>query len=344
MLRVNARKLGASDVMQMSRDELEDYIADHSSKKNGKKGKPMATKAIKAVKKKRGRPKGSKNRVSEEETPKRRGRPPGSKNKNRAEEAPKRRGRPPKAEATRKSSSKRANPVGRPTGSGTGTRVSLKERIKWNRDFDFRDGSTQAYILNAIRKAAKKYDDTSDIREEVFERLVDKIGDVDELTFINRSTGKAHKGDAAEQRLRYYISRTMFDYAVATGQHDGAGNGKPATKKRAKAETTVKRGRGRPRKVRDDDDDDDDDEDEAPRRRGRPPGSKNKKRAPGRPRKDEKRGPGRPKGSKNKRRDDEDEAPRRGRPPGSKNKNKVSGKAGKAKRGRPKGSKNKVRA
>lgn len=331
-LRIKARKLGASGVREMSREELEDYIADNS-KSNGKKnGKVKVAKAIKAKPAKagkRGRPKGSKNKVDEDETPtKKRGRPKGSTNKaskNRTEDAPKRRGRPPKAESERKQSRKSTGSVGRPVGSGTGTRVAVPERIKWNRDFDFREGSTAQYILNQLRKSAKKYDDTSDVREDTFEKLVDKIGDRDELTFQNRATGKPHKGDKAEQMLRYRINRTIFDYATETGQHDGSSGGTSTKKKSNKAEKTSTKGknavkRGRPRKVVEDDDDDD--EDEAPKRRGRPKGSTNKKN------------------TKSKGNKAEKSTGKRGRPKGSKNKVAASSSTGK-KRGRPKGSKNK---
>lgn len=329
-LRIKARKLGATNVREMSPDELEEFIAENGNG-NGSKGKKVAKKAaLKAVKKagkvKRGPGRPRKVEVEDdeddevEEAPRRRGRPKGSTNKKTAVK----RGRPAKTEArkTRRSS----GGPGRPVGSGTGTRVLLSEKINWDRDFDFREGTTQDYILQQIRKVAAKTKDTSEIREKVFDRLVDKINERDELTFMNRSTGKAHKGAAAEQRLKYYISRTMFDYAVNTGQHEGAGdsvasqprNGNGNTKKSAKG--TAKR--GRPRKVVEEDyedDDDDDYEEEAPRKRGRPKGSTNKKtakRGPGRPRKTEavaKRGPGRP-------RKTEVAPKRRGRPPGSKNK------------------------
>lgn len=338
-LRIKARKLGATNVREMTADELEEFIAENSAS-NGKKGKKVARKAsLKAVKKagkvKRGPGRPRKvvdeddDEDEEEVAPRKRGRPKGSTNKKKTTA---KRGRPAKTE--KRTKSKRSGGPGRPVGSGTGTRVLLSDKINWDRDFDFREGTTQHYILAQIRKVAAKTKDTSEIREKVFDRLVDKIGERDELTFMNRATGKPHKGEAGEQRLKYYISRTMFDYAVNTGQHDGAGesvasqprNGNGTSKKATK--TTKKR--GRPRKVveEDYDDDDDDEEDEpAPRRRGRPKGSTNKKsktktakRGPGRPRKTEtvaKRGPGRPKGSGKKR------GP--GRPKGSKNRVKVRG-------------------
>lgn len=338
-LRIKARKLGASNVREMSRDELEDYIAEHSSGNGKKSKKGKVSKASKAVKVggknkvKRGRPaKVRDDEDDEDEAPRKRGRPKGSKNK--ATEAPKRRGRPPKAESERKQTRKRTGAVGRPPGSGSGTRVSVPETIKWNRDFDFRDGSTAQYILNQLRKSAKKYEDTADIREDTFDKLVEKINKVDELTFQNRAAGKPHKGEKAEQMLRYRINRTIFDYCVETGQHDAEGNGgskkSKSSSKGNKTSTTGKNKvkRGRPRKVVEDDDDDDD-EDEAPKKRGRPKGSKNKATVVKR---------GRPKGSKNKKSnsDDDDIAALKARI--------AELEGGKKKRGRPKGSKNKARA
>jgi hypothetical protein len=336
-LRIKARKLGATNVREMDEDELQEYIEENSSG-NGK--------SRKTKKRGPGRPKGSKNKATkakkarrvieedydddddddeEEEAPRRRGRPKGSKNK--TAKASKRGPGRPKGSGKKASTKKSSNRgVGRPAGSGTGTRVTLKSKINWNKRFDFREGSTSQYILTQVRKSAKKYDDTDDIREDVIEKLENKLGKIDELTFNNRSTGRAHKGAAALKMLRYRVSRTMLDYAIETGQHDGSGNGgsstkAPAKRGRPKGSTNKRRGPGRPRKVVEEDyeDDEDDDEEEAPRRRGRPKGSKNKKRGPGRPKgstnkaKTAKRGPGRPKGSGTKKRGP-------GRPKGSKNK------------------------
>lgn len=295
-LRIKARKLGATNVREMSRSELEDFIAENS---NGRRGRKASTKAVKAVKRGPGRPRKVIEDVEDddedvEETPRRRGRPKGSKNKTAVK-----RGRP--AKSAKSSTRKRSGGPGRPAGSGPGTRTLLPEEIDWDQEFDFREGSIQNYILTEIRKAARKESDTAEIRSIVFDKLVDKIGDREELTFMNRATGKPHKGEAAEARLKYYISRTMFDYAVNTGQHEGSGN--IDTYVRSGNGSSVKSRpakRGRPRKVVDDEEED---EEEAPRRRGRPKGSTTKKRGPGRPKGSKnttKRGPGRPKGSKNK--------------------------------------------
>lgn len=326
-LRIKARQLGVPDPRSLDEDELRAAIKKaKNGNSNGTKNKKAAVKVIKKVKGKRGPGRPRKVEVDEDdeivETPKKRGRPKGSGKKAKATkaEAPKRgRGRPKKnsdasdSRPARKSSNKKngSNPVGRPVGSGSGTRVAVPERIKWGKSFDFRDGSTAQYILNQLRKSAEKYDDTDDVREHAFGKLVGKINKIDELTFNNRSAGKPHTGDKAEGMLRYRINRTIFDYAVGTGQHEGSGNGAvatPAKKKKGRPAKVaeVPKKRGRPKKVRDD-------EEDAPKKRGRPKGS----------------------GKKNKTAKNEDapkrrgrppkvqaDAPRRGRPPGSKNKKK----------------------
>lgn len=330
--RIKARKLGITNARELSEDELDEAISDA---KNGSGSKKKSTKAVKkAVKgkvKKRGPGRPRKDEVDDDEddepvTKKKRGRPKGSGKKKVVEETPKRRGRPPKEKTSTTKGKTKKNPVGRPVGSGTGTRILVPQRIKWNKKFDFRDGSQAQYILTALRKAAEKYDDTDDIREAVIEKLENKLNKIDELTFMNRETGKPHKGDKATSMLRFRVNHTIWKFVIETEQGDEA----PAKKKKSsKAEVKSPKKRGRPRKVEDDDDDDDDeDEDDEPvkKKRGRPPGSGKKAD------KKQKRGPGRPKGSGKKKTDDDEEKPRRGRPPGS----------GKKKRGRPKGSKNKT--
>jgi hypothetical protein len=322
-LRIKARKLGATNVREMDRNELKEFIAEHKNSNGSKKvSKKAALKAVKTggkVKRGPGRPRKvvDEDEDDEEEAPRRRGRPAGSKNKKNTTAV--KRGRPAKSEKRGKATKRRSGGPGRPAGSGTGTRVLLSDRINWDKNFDFREGTTQNYILAQIRKVAAKTKDTAEIREKVFDRLVDKIGDRDELTFQNRSTGKPWKGEAAENRLKYYISRTMFDYAVNTGQHEGSGDSAASQPRNGNGASTKKTAkRGRPRKVveDDDDDDDDDDEDEAPRRRGRPKGSKNKKNTKAKTTTGKKRG--RPPGSKNK--VVSGTGKKRGRPPGSKNK------------------------
>jgi hypothetical protein len=126
-----------------------------------------------------------------------------------------------------------------------------------------------------IMKALKKFKGN---RDKAFESL---LPDVWFFVGKTKRNGEKRTKQEAADMLRYRISRTLFDFVNQTKQHKTATNrieygtgpnakpkrGRPA-RKPAKATAT------------------------APKRRGRPPGSKNKATA--------KRGPGRPKGSKNK--------------------------------------------
>jgi hypothetical protein len=317
--RLKARKLGIVDSRSLDEDELDEALvkAERKASKNGTSTKGKAKKAVsKAVSKKRAsRDDDDEDDDEDDEKPRRRGRPKGSTNKKGTATAKRGPGRPKgsgtKTKTSVKAITKRSGKLGRPKGTGTGTRVLVPDEIDWDFDFSFRDGSTSQYILNELKKAAQKRTDTADIRARVLERLEPKIGQVDELVFMDRLTGKRKKGADAQKMLIYRINRTILDFCINTDQHEGA-TAKPATKKSSSAKgskggATVKR--GRPRKNRDDDDDD-----EAPKKkRGRPKGSKNRVPASEKPRK----GPGRPKGSKNT---PKSEKPRRGRPKGSKNK------------------------
>lgn len=124
-----------------------------------------------------------------------------------------------------------------------------------------------------IMKALKKFKGN---REKAFDSLSPDVWDF--VGKVKRNGDKRTKTEAQEM-LRYRISRTLFDFTVQTKQHKIASNRiaygtGPHAKQKPK--------RGRPAKAAV----------EAPKRRGRPPGTKNKAKA--------KRGPGRPKGSKNK--------------------------------------------
>lgn len=124
-----------------------------------------------------------------------------------------------------------------------------------------------------IMKALKKFKGN---REKAFDSLLPDVWDF--VGKVKRNGDKRTKTEAQEM-LRYRISRTLFDFTVQTKQHKIASNRiaygtGPHAKQKPK--------RGRPAKAAV----------EAPKRRGRPPGTKNKAKA--------KRGPGRPKGSKNK--------------------------------------------
>lgn len=132
-----------------------------------------------------------------------------------------------------------------------------------------RVGSAPDRIMKALKKSRGN-------REKAFQSLKADVWD-----FVGKvkRNGERRTKSEAEAMLKYRISRTLFDFTVQTKQHKIASNRieygtGPHAKQKPK--------RGRPAKA----------SVTAPKRRGRPPGSKNKATA--------KRGPGRPKGSKNK--------------------------------------------
>jgi len=201
-------------------------------------------------------------------TPKRRGRPPGSKNKTTATATPpKRRGRPPgrknrvqtpqpRKTATRKVTKTNSNgDAGRFTLDG----INWKETEGWNP----RPGSPPDLIIKAVRKVANRNGEVD--RERVFELLKSHA----------RSWGRVKKSKAdAETNLRYRISRVMWHFAIQTGQHQTsenraeygtAGTGEGVFKRKRTTRTTTTRTKAAQT---------------APKRRGRPPGSKNKPKAP----------------------------------------------------------------
>lgn len=335
-LRIKARRLGITNARELDADELETAIADAS---NGSKTRKAKVTAVKKTVAKRGpgRPRKVVAEVEEiedeeEVAPRKRGRPKGSTTAKRspAAKTAKRNATATKTATRTTSRNSRSNGPGRPPGSGDGTRVTVSDELDWDYDFSFREGSTAQYILEQVFKSAAKYASTADIREDVYDKLEGKVNKVDELTFMNRATGRPHKAERALQMLAYRIARTILDYAINTGQHDSsmADNvmaRKAETEKvtrtstNKKAAATTKRGPGRPRKVVEDDEEDSPPrrkpgrpkgstskakvtparrkapaaEEEAPKRRGRPPGSKNKTTTTA-----VRRGPGRPRGSK----------------------------------------------
>lgn len=336
-LRIQARRLSIPNARELTIDELKDAIAkaenSNGATSSGKKARKAV--AVKAEVKKRGRPR----KVVEEEevldeeetvTPKKRGRPKGtSKTKATASKKTtgKRRGRPPKAEKAVASTTKRgrgrppksatAKPVarkaksggngklGRPPGTGTGTRVAVPDKINWDKNFVFREGSIAGVILDELKKqgAKKKNVTTADVREATIESLEGDLGS-DPFVFKHRDGSKYTKAEGLNM-LRYRVNRSIFDYARETGQHGKSSSsstkaapakkrGRPA-KGEAKTATTQKRGRGRPRKS--------DAAVETPKRRGRPPKAASavkSGRGPGRPAKAAGKKRGRPKGSKSK--------------------------------------------
>jgi hypothetical protein len=145
--------------------------------------------------------------------------------------------------------------------------VDFNKTKGWNA----RNGSAPDTII----KALKKYKGN---RDKAFEALLPDVWDF--VGKMKRNGDKRTKQEAGEM-LRYRISRTLFDFVNQTGQHKTATNRiEYGTGPHAKPK------RGRPaRKAAQ----------TAPKRRGRPPGSKNKPKVEA-----VKRGRGRPKGSKNK--------------------------------------------
>ena len=137
-----------------------------------------------------------------------------------------------------------------------------------------RSGSAPDKIMKALKKHKGN-------RAKAFETLLPDV-----WFFVGKTKRNGDKRTKAEAglMLKYRISRTLFDFTIQTGQHKVStnrieyGTGPNATKPK----------RGRPAKKA---------AVEAPKRRGRPPGSKNRPKAQVQP---VKRGRGRPKGSKNR--------------------------------------------
>jgi hypothetical protein len=330
-----------------SADELQNLIAGLSARPSKKKGNVMASKPMKksavakkaVVKKapvKRGRPVGSKNKPKVEE-PRRRGRPPGSKNKPKVDTTatPKRRGRPPGSKNKPKVTTeikKRGRPVGsknkpktttpvvkkrgpgRPPGSKnkatvqkSTTRKATNGRYLRNisdtdgrhilGDIDYsederwnpRTESPPDLIIKALRRFRGD-------RQKVFEHFKDDV-----WYFVGKRlrNGSTRKTADAYAMLKYRIARTDWDFAMKTGQHKKStkrveygtgGFGKAVKKSTRKAPVAAPKRRGRPpgskNRVT---------AKATPVKRGRPVGSRNKTTA--RKATISKRGPGRPKGS-----------------------------------------------
>jgi hypothetical protein len=196
---------------------------------------------------------------------------------------PVRRGRPPKAATTTAVKSK---PAAKSTTTGKAKRstaddsgrkllgaVDFSETDGWKA----REGSPPDLIVKALRRFKGN-------REKVFTHLLPNIWE-----FVGRKMqdGTKRSQSSAETMLKYRISRTAWDFAMKTGQHEkssnrveygtgGTGSSKPrkaagAARTTAKAKTGTTRAKttARPQKAAQK-------PAEAPKRRGRPPGSKNK--------------------------------------------------------------------
>ena len=118
--------------------------------------------------------------------------------------------------------------------------VDFNETDGWNP----RPGSAPDRIIKALKKKRGN-------REAAFKLLLPKVGD---FVAAKKQDGKKRSKDEMEAMLRYRISRTLWDFAMRTGQHEasderaeygtagtGEGTFKPA-KQRVKAPTrTVKK-------------------------------------------------------------------------------------------------------
>jgi hypothetical protein len=241
LLRLEARKLGVPNFRGMGERELKDAIAAA----NGSKGKTAGRKAVKkaAVKKapaKRGRPAKAKPAAKAAPAP-RRGRPPKAKPAPAPKRA-KRQASAPRAQTTRKQTQRVEEPTGRHVLNGVDFSI---ESDDWNP----RENSLTGIIYKALRRFKGN-------RDKVYAFLSPQVK---ELLGAKKRTGEKWAAGERETMLDYRISRTAWDYAVKTGQHDpaterveygtgGTGQGiwKPAKKKAAvKAPKTAPARRGR---------------------------------------------------------------------------------------------------
>jgi hypothetical protein len=188
-LRKQAKKLGVptKEIRVASREELESLIAEHSDN-GGTRKKSKARKAVrKAVAKKK---------VAAKSAPARKSRTSGK----------------AKRQTTRKSESTSGYEAKGARNTLDG--VDYSETDGWNP----RPGSTADRIV----KLLKKYKGN---RDKVYDALLSDIGD---FVKPKRADGSAWvKGDGPGSRkamLRYRISRTAWQFALNTGQHEIAGN------------------------------------------------------------------------------------------------------------------------
>jgi hypothetical protein len=201
-----------------------------------------------------------------------------------ATKTPARRGRPPKA-ATK--TAVKSKPAAKSATTGKAKRSTADESGReMLKDVDFnvtdgwnaRVGSPPDLIVKSLRKYRGN-------RAKVFTALLPKIWD-----FVGRKMqdGSKRTQASAETMLQYRISRTAWDFAMKTGQHEKSTNraeyGTQGTYRKpgatGAARTTAKRSttrkttpqKAKPQKAAQK-------PAAAPKRRGRPPGSKNKPKA-----------------------------------------------------------------
>jgi hypothetical protein len=139
------------------------------------------------------------------EAPKRRGRPPGSKNKPKATTATK---RAPATKAKRRATSQPARKAQRNSNSDTPGRSVVRSRLKWSaQGYNPREGTVANEVFQVVKSV--KGD-----RDEAYKILVKRV----------KSLFPGYDSEKAKQMLRYRISRVIWDFAQATGQHEKSEN------------------------------------------------------------------------------------------------------------------------
>jgi len=117
------------------------------------------------------------------------------------------------------------------TGNGSGRHLLVDVDYNQTENWNAREGSAPDLIVKALRRFKGN-------RAKVFDALVPKIG-----TFVNPkdSQGRKRSKENAEEMLRYRISRTAWDFAMKTGQHEKSTDrveyGSNATQKTARKAT-----------------------------------------------------------------------------------------------------------
>lgn len=154
-----------------------------------------------------------------------------------------------------KAKPKVTKPVARKKTSSDGSGRHLLGKINFNQTdgWNPRDGSAPDRIIKALKKAKGN-------RSAAFDALKKDVWD-----FVGKTKANGEKRDREDafEMLRYRISRTLFDFAKQTGQHEvstnrvkygtgGTGKAKPKAAKRGrpakKAAVPAKAKRGRPAK------------------------------------------------------------------------------------------------
>lgn len=235
-LRKRAKDMGIAATVIRSADsasELQSIIDDHDGGKSKKSAKRVVKKAV------------AKKKTAKKETGKKRGRPVGSKNSKKSAEKVK--------PAASKSKSAKTGKAKRSTGSRTSSyeakggrntlgKVDFRITDGWNP----REGSAPDLIIKALKR--NKGD-----REKTFDDLWP-----DRKLFVGPTLRNGKKRElrgpmpSYEAMLKYRIARTLWDFAMQTGQHEssenrveygtgGTGNGSFKTaKKTAKARSAGK--------------------------------------------------------------------------------------------------------